>query len=146
MLASSNRSINESVRMIVGCRVHKGRKWPVTCYRRLNWTSLCCWNTTSQSLNLTMATSQKLKFEDVSSGLYFFMFFVQCISQNIKKHKILDTLRKSGSWEVAVVKKHTIWTMATSQELVFEDVSSVLCFFIFVAQCISQNIKKHKKI
>ena len=83
------------------------------------------------------------KFENVSSGLHFLMFVAQCISQNIKKHKILDTLQKSGFWEVAVVKKHAIWTMATSQELVFDDVSSVLCFFIFVAQCISQNIKKH---
>jgi len=93
-----------------------------------------------------MATSQKLKFEDVSSGLCFFMFFAQCISQNIKKHKILDTLGKSSFWELAVVKKHTILTMATSQKPKFEDVSSVLYFFMFFAQCISQNIKKHKKI
>ena len=53
---------------------------------------------------LTMATSQKLKFDDVSSGLYFFRLFAQCISQNIKKYKILDTLRKSSFWEVAVRK------------------------------------------
>ena len=45
-----------------------------------------------------------------------------------------------------MVKKHTILTMATSQKPKFEDVSSVLYFAMFVAQCISQNIKKHKKI
>ena len=50
-----------------------------------------------------MATAQKLDFDDVSTVLYFFILFAQCISQSIKKYETLDTPSKSSFWEVAVV-------------------------------------------
>ena len=70
-------------------RLREGPLWPVAKKHKI----------------LTMATSQKLAFEDVSSVFYVFRFVAvaQCISQNIKKYKTLDTSSKSSFWEVAVV-------------------------------------------
>ena len=92
---------------------------------------------------LTMATSQKPIFEDVSSVSYVFIFFAKCISQNIKLYK---TLQNQASGRSPWSKSYNFLTMATSKKLVFEDVSSVLCFFMFLAQCISQNLKKYKTL
>ena len=92
-----------SEQILVDLLLNSNRKW-----RKFAWASQAASQPASHPAVqkyriLTMATSQKLDFDNVSSVLYFFILFAQCISQSIKKYKTLDTSLKSSFWEVAVV-------------------------------------------